>query len=64
LSRHWRNRVGKVRRQAPKAAAAHTVFRVGEVHGLPSERAKHIAELLSVRRLCAFELRHPDLQLR
>ena len=27
---------GKVRRQAPKGAASHTVFRVGEVHGLPT----------------------------
>jgi 2-dehydropantoate 2-reductase len=39
---------GKVRRQAPKGAASHTVFRVGEVHGLPTERAKRVAELLSV----------------
>jgi 2-dehydropantoate 2-reductase len=38
---------GKIRRQAPKGAASHTVFRVGEVHGLPTERAKHVAELLS-----------------
>src|SRR5262245_13878115 len=39
---------GKVRRQAPKGAKAHTVFRVGEVHGLATERAKRVAELLSV----------------
>jgi 2-dehydropantoate 2-reductase len=39
---------GKIRRQAPKGAASHTVFRVGEVHSLPTERAKRIAELLSV----------------
>jgi 2-dehydropantoate 2-reductase len=39
---------GKVRRQAPKGAASHTVFRVGEVHGLPTERARRVAELLSV----------------
>ena len=39
---------GKVRRQAPKGAAAHTVFRVGEVHGLPTERARRVADLLSV----------------
>jgi 2-dehydropantoate 2-reductase len=39
---------GKVRRQAPKGAASHTVFRVGEVHGIATERAKRIAELLSV----------------
>jgi 2-dehydropantoate 2-reductase len=39
---------GKVRRQAPKGAAAHTVFRVGEVHGLPTERAARVAEILSV----------------
>src|SRR3979411_1656063 len=39
---------GKVRRQAPKGAAAHTVFRVGEVHGIATERAKRVAELLSV----------------
>ncbi len=39
---------GKVRRQAPKGTAAHTVFRVGEVHGLSTERARRVAELLSV----------------
>src|ERR1700704_3365204 len=39
---------GKVRRQAPKGAASHTVFRVGEVHGRPTERAKRVAELLGV----------------
>jgi 2-dehydropantoate 2-reductase len=39
---------GKVRRQAPKGAASHTVFRVGEVHGIATERAKRVAELLSV----------------
>jgi len=39
---------GKIRRQAPKGAASHTVFRVGEVHGLPTERAKRVAELLGV----------------
>ena len=39
---------GKVRRQAPTGAASHTVFRVGEVHGLPTERARRVAELLSV----------------
>jgi len=39
---------GKVRRQAPKGAASHTVFRVGEVHGRASERAKRVAELLGV----------------
>src|SRR5262249_28067196 len=39
---------GKVRRQAPKGAAAHTVFRVGEVHGRPTERARRVADLLSV----------------
>src|SRR5262249_9824063 len=37
---------GKVRRQAPKGAASHTVFRVGEAHGLPTERARRVAELL------------------
>jgi 2-dehydropantoate 2-reductase len=39
---------GRIRRQAPKGAASHTVFRVGEVHGLPTERARRVAELLSV----------------
>src|SRR5262245_3730402 len=39
---------GKIRRQAPKGAASHTVFRVGEVHGLATERAKRVAELLGV----------------
>jgi 2-dehydropantoate 2-reductase len=39
---------GKVRRQAPKGAAAHTVFRVGEVHGRPTDRVKRVAELLRV----------------
>jgi 2-dehydropantoate 2-reductase len=39
---------GKVRRQAPKGAASHTVFRVGEVHGLPTARAKRVADLLGV----------------
>jgi 2-dehydropantoate 2-reductase len=39
---------GKIRRQAPKAAAAHTVFRVGEVHGRVTERARRVAELLGV----------------
>src|SRR5260370_12267636 len=39
---------GKIRRQAPKAAAEHTVFRVGEVHGRATERAKRVAELLGV----------------
>jgi 2-dehydropantoate 2-reductase len=39
---------GKVRRQAPKGAASHTVFRVGEVHGLPTDRARRVAEVLSV----------------
>ena len=39
---------GKIRRQAPKGAAAHTVFRVGEVHGRATERAKRVAELLGV----------------
>jgi 2-dehydropantoate 2-reductase len=38
---------GKVRRQAPKGAVSHTVFRVGEVHGRATERAKRVAELLS-----------------
>jgi 2-dehydropantoate 2-reductase len=39
---------GKVRRQAPKGAASHTVFRVGEVHGRATERAKRVVELLGV----------------
>src|SRR5258705_1557678 len=39
---------GKVRRQAPKGAESHTVFRVREVHGIATDRAKRVVELLGV----------------
>ncbi|MDQ8729208.1 2-dehydropantoate 2-reductase [Bradyrhizobium sp. LHD-71] len=39
---------GRIRRQAPKGAAEHIVFRVGEVHGRVTDRAKRITEMLSV----------------
>ena len=39
---------GHIRRQAPKGASGHTVFRVGEVHGRVTPRATRIAEMLAV----------------
>jgi 2-dehydropantoate 2-reductase len=37
---------GQVRRAAGKSGAGHTVFRVGEVHGRVTERAKEVCRLL------------------
>ncbi|MCB4823229.1 ketopantoate reductase family protein [Roseicella aerolata] len=37
---------GHVHRNAGKGGAAHTVFRVGEVHGRPTERAKEVTRLV------------------
>src|SRR6201987_161820 len=39
---------GHVRRASGKRGAAHTVFRVGEVHGLISERAREVCRLLAL----------------
>jgi 2-dehydropantoate 2-reductase len=39
---------GRVRRAGGKAAAGHTVFRVGEVHGRVTERAKEVARLVGL----------------
>jgi 2-dehydropantoate 2-reductase len=38
---------GHIRRAAGKSGAAHTVFRVGEVHGRITDRAKEICRLIS-----------------
>jgi 2-dehydropantoate 2-reductase len=39
---------GHVRRATGKRGAAHTVFRVGEVHGIPTERARNVCRLLAL----------------
>ena len=39
---------GHVRRAAGKSGERHTVFRVGEVHGRPTDRAKEVCRLLSL----------------
>lgn len=39
---------GHVRRAAGKSGAAHTVFRVGEVHGRITDRAKEVARLVAL----------------
>ena len=39
---------GHVRRAGGKHGAAHTVFRVGEVHGLITDRAKEVCRLLAL----------------
>ena len=39
---------GHIRRQAPKGAAGHVVFRVGEVHGRETPRVAQLAEMLSI----------------
>jgi 2-dehydropantoate 2-reductase len=39
---------GHVRRAGGKHGAAHTVFRVGEVHGLATERARQVCRLLAL----------------
>src|SRR5205823_9750883 len=38
---------GQVRRAAGKSGTRHTVFRVGEVHGRITERAKEVCKLVS-----------------
>lgn len=37
---------GRIRRQAPKGAANHTVFRVGEVHGRITDRITDLVDML------------------
>ncbi|MDX3907807.1 MAG: 2-dehydropantoate 2-reductase [Pigmentiphaga sp.] len=39
---------GKIRRQAPKSASGHTVFRVGEVHGRETGRVRQLVQMLSI----------------
>lgn len=39
---------GRIRRQAPRSAAGHTVFRIGEVHGRVTERVQQLAQMLNV----------------
>jgi 2-dehydropantoate 2-reductase len=39
---------GKIRRQAPKGAAEHTVFRVGEIHGRETDRVRALTEMLNI----------------
>jgi 2-dehydropantoate 2-reductase len=39
---------GNVRRTVPPGGAAHTVFRVGEVHGRETARAEELARIMSV----------------
>ena len=41
---------GKIRRTVPKGGAAHTVFRVGEVHGRVTERVQGIADMIAAHR--------------
>jgi 2-dehydropantoate 2-reductase len=38
---------GRIRRTVPKGGAAHTVFRVGEVHGRVTERVQDIAAMIA-----------------
>src|SRR5260370_4379362 len=38
---------GHIRRTVPKGGAAHTVFRVGEVHGRVTSRAEHLVEMIA-----------------
>ncbi|HTU54805.1 MAG TPA: 2-dehydropantoate 2-reductase [Acetobacteraceae bacterium] len=38
---------GRIRRTVPKGGAAHTVFRVGEVHGRVTARAEEIASMIA-----------------
>ncbi len=38
---------GQIRRTVPKGGAAHTVFRVGEVHGRVTRRVEELAELVA-----------------
>ncbi len=37
---------GRIRRTVPKGGAAHTVFRIGEVHGRVTKRAEMLAEMI------------------
>lgn len=39
---------GQIRRTVPKGGSAYTVFRVGEVHGRITQRAKEVAELIEL----------------
>ena len=39
---------GRIRRQAARGSATHTVFRVGEVHGRLTDRVKMLAEMLGL----------------
>ncbi|MBV9521650.1 MAG: 2-dehydropantoate 2-reductase [Alphaproteobacteria bacterium] len=39
---------GRIRRTVAKGGAAHTVFRVGEVHGRVTRRAEELAEMIGV----------------
>ncbi len=38
---------GEIRRTVPKGGAAHTVFRVGEVHGRVTQRAEQVAAMIA-----------------
>jgi 2-dehydropantoate 2-reductase len=38
---------GRIRRMAPKGGAQHTVFRVGEVHGIVTPRVEELVDMLS-----------------
>ena len=38
---------GRIRRMVPKGGAAHTVFRVGEVHGIVTQRVEELVGMLS-----------------
>ena len=38
---------GRIRRTVPKGGAAHTVFRVGEVHGRITKRAEEVAAMIA-----------------
>ena len=38
---------GQIRRTVPKGGAAHTVFRIGEVHGRITKRAEMLAEMIA-----------------
>jgi 2-dehydropantoate 2-reductase len=38
---------GQIRRTVPKGGGAHTVFRVGEVHGRLTQRIAHLAEMIA-----------------
>lgn len=43
----WLYEAGRIRRTAPKGGDRHTVFRVGEIHGLITPRVKEVVGLLS-----------------